>query len=274
MHKKRIILLIFSLISLFLFIYFYKFNMEINLTKENIDFINQDKGLNLIFKMPNMFDIYVRIITESSMKILIFIAPLIVTIPSLKNFYNIYKSGMIKTIVNTRKKYDIFMNNMIFNSYKNALILPCIFIYIIIVCCCYSQFSLTEPMLFSNDAYFNSDLFFIFITIINLFLAGIFYINIGLIIINNFNNFYLLNIFIYILFLLISIFSELILGMGLYFITKVEVFGNIFSFFNIWFNCDCGNNLFVTLYLLTINTISIIFVKKKFKDIEIVALNV
>ena len=106
MHKKRIILLIFSLISLFLFIYFYKFNMEINLTKENIDFINQDKGLNLIFKMPNMFDIYVRIITESSMKILIFIAPLIVTIPSLKNFYNIYKSGMIKTIVNTRKKYD------------------------------------------------------------------------------------------------------------------------------------------------------------------------
>lgn len=274
MHKKRIILLIFSLISLFLFIYFYKFNMEMNLTKENIDFINQDKGLNLIFKMPNMFDIYVRIITESSMKILIFIAPLIVTIPSLKNFYNIYKSGMIKTIVNTRKKYDVFMNNMIFNSYKNALILPCIFIYIIIVCCCYSQFSLTEPMLFSNDAYFNSDLFFIFITMINLFLAGIFYINIGLIIINNFNNFYLLNIFIYILFLLISIFSELILGMGLYFITKVEVFGNIFSFFNIWFNCDCGNNLFVTLYLLTINTISIIFVKKKFKDIEIVALNV
>ena len=73
MHKKRIILLIFSLISLFLFIYFYKFNMEINLTKENIDFINQDKGLNLIFKMPNMFDIYVGIITESSMKILIFI---------------------------------------------------------------------------------------------------------------------------------------------------------------------------------------------------------
>ena len=274
MHKKRIILLIFSLISLFLFIYFYKFNMEMNLTKENIDFINQDKGLNLIFKMPNMFDIYVRIITESSMKILIFIAPLIVTIPSLKNFYNIYKSGMIKTIVNTRKKYDIFMNNMIFNSYKSALILPCIFIYIIIVCCCYSKLSLTEPMLISNDAYFNSDLFFIFITIINLFLAGIFYINIGLIIINNFNNFYLLNIFIYILFLLISIFSELILGMGLYFITKVEVFGNIFSFFNIWFNGDCGNNLFVTLYLLTINTISIIFVKKKFKDIEIVALNV
>lgn len=274
MKNKKFIIILFLIISLGLIYFLWDFNNEMILTKKNIELINQDKKLELVFNMPNMFDIYIRAISESVLKLLIFISPLLVTIPALKNFYKVYKTGMIKSIVNTRERYDLYIKKQIIKSYKYAFILPATFIYIIIIIGLYSKFSLTKPMLFSNMTYFNSNIIFIVLTSFNLLLCGIFYINLGLIIINHFKNIYLFNIFIYILFLLIAIFSELILGMCLYLITNIDFFGNIFSFFNIWFNGDCGNNLFVTIFLLIINMICIIFIKKKFDIEENIILNV
>ena len=234
MKNKKFIIFSFLLISLGLICFLWDFNNEMILTKEKIELINQDKNLGLVFQTPNMFDIYVRIIHDSILKLIMFLSPLLVVIPAFKN----YKKNYI---------------------YNYAFILPIIFLYIILVVGIYSKFSLTMPNLYSNEAYFNSNIMFIILTLVNLFLSGIFYINIGILIKKYIKNYFVHVLSVFIIFLLIEGFLQFIL---IPFIS----FESGLSLLNLWFNSDCINNLLVTLFLLIINLISFIVIKKKLLD--------
>ena len=99
MKNKKFEIITFLLVFLGLFCFLYKFNNEMILTKENIELINQDKNLKLVFEMPNMFDIYVRAISESILKILLFISPLLVVIPTFKKKKITYNYAFILSLI-------------------------------------------------------------------------------------------------------------------------------------------------------------------------------
>jgi hypothetical protein len=219
MKNKKFEIITFLLVFLGLFCFLYKFNNEMILTKENIELINQDKNLGLVFEMPNMFDIYVRAISESILKILLFISPLLVVIPTFK-----------------KKKI----------TYNYAFILSIIFLFIISIIGVYSKFSLTKPSLYSSEAYFNSNIMFIIITIVNLFLCGLLYINIGQLTKKYFKNYYSHIFSIFLIFFLIEGILQLILMPLIKFETGL-------SLINVWYNGDSVNNLILTLFLLVIN---------------------
>ena len=215
---------------------------------------------------------------ESILKILLFLPPFIVIIPGLYKIFQIVKSGYIKYVVNFRKSYKSFINKKILNCYKYALIIPIIYLLLILGCGILTGFNLeTSSNLLDSGAFsisFNSPFILVLVTFINLFLADIFYINIGLLTMLKSKNILLNNIFSYLIIIIISIIFELFIGYGLAKITNNYIFGNLFNFYNIWYPIDVGNIMYLFIFLLLLAIITSVLVFVTYSDEERVILNV
>lgn len=185
-NKKSFLITTIIIVSLVIFLIIMLVNYKLKMIEdENLIKSWQDSGMSLItYKKPSMFFVYVALLQESILKILLFLPPFIVIIPGLYRIFKIVKSGYIKYVVNFRKSYKSFINKEIINCYKYALIVPLIYLFLIFGCGILTEFNIeTSSNLLDSGAFsisFNSPFVLVIITFINLFLADIFYINIGL----------------------------------------------------------------------------------------------
>lgn len=279
MKKKKNIFLILTLLIIVLliiielFIYKQKMIDEKNLIE---NWINNGNTL-IKYKMKSSIFVYIDIIQESYLSFMMFIPPILVMYFGLKKIYNILSSGFVLYIVNTREKYKSFIKREIKKCYNYAFIIPLLYLIIVLGCGLITNFENTLSLDgIDHNAYnisFNSQFVLIFLTFINLFLADSFYISIGLLTMNKKRNFLLNILFSYLIIVIISVILELGLGHMLSLITGKAVFANLFNFYNIWYPSDCGNILFITIYLSALNIISIILVKNLYKKEEKILYN-
>lgn len=240
-------------------------------SKNIIEGLYNSGQISYHYKTPSMFYEYEKAFNTVLLSLMMFVPPIVVLVPGLYNIFKILKSGYIKYIVNTRKQYRKFIRNEIFNCYKYALIIPIIYLIVVLGCGILTNFSLelSQNGLDANyyDISFNNPYILILMTFINLFLADLFYINVGLISASRIKNFLVNIIFSYLIITIIGISSELI-GIVLSSYTKNDLFANIGSFYNLWRPQDSGNILFVSVFLLILCSISFVIVVRIYKNEE------
>lgn len=226
---------------------------------------------------PSMFLAYEQLFSHVIVSILMFLPPFIVMFPGLYSIFSIVKSGDIKYIANFRKKYNKTIKGEIINCYKYSFIVPIMYIIIILGCGIITGFNmnLSESLLDANyySISFGNPYILIFCTFINLLLADIFYLNIGLLTMLKTKNIFINIIFSYLIIVIFGIGAELT-GIVIARATGHSVWANIFNFYNLWHPMDSGNILYVMLFLVVISILSTLIVLFKYKNEERVVNNV
>lgn len=279
-NKKSFLItsIIVTILIIFLIIMFVNYKIQM-IEDEKLIKLWQDSGMTSItYKTPAMFFVYVDLLQNSILSVLMFLPPFIVIIPGLYKIFKIIKSGYIKYIANFRENYKSFINKEILNCYKYALIVPIIYLIFIIGCGLLTGFNLeTSPNALGSSAFsisFNSPFILVLMTFVNLFLADLFYINVGLMTMMKSKNILLNNVFSYLIIIIISIILELFIGYGLAILTNNYIFANLFNFYNIWYPIDVGNIMFLSLFLLLLVIVTSIIVFKIYNNEERVISNV
>lgn len=226
---------------------------------------------------PSMWHVYMDIILNTFIMIIMFLAPFFVIIPGTYAIFEIVKTGYIKYIVNTRKKYKDYIKHLIKNCYKYSIITPIMFLLLILGSGIITDFNISLSNSDYNIFYstFNNSYLYIIFISINLLLANIYYINVGLLTMLKTKNFLLNSIFSYLVIIIVAILLQTVFGYSLAMITGNSIFANIFNFYGIWIaSADMGNALYTTLFLSILVIITSIFVYFNYKNEEKVINNV
>lgn len=244
-YKNFIIYGIILLIACYLpFFEEWKFNI-----KGFIEFTKQEH-------YTNMFNY----LTYANGKIFILIYPLIISYVSIKKFHELYHSGMLNQICE-RESYKVYIKKEILKIYlNNALVYFC-YIWLMFFICL---------ILFKGNMSLDSNglnpILFAFISSMLSIIFSIFIINISLVVTRYCKKFSISIVLSYLIFILYSIVSELLIGIVVENILPYPGTLNSFSIFNMVI-LD-GNILIISIYafILLILTTMIVILSYKNKE--------
>lgn len=287
-NKLLLICLLLLLLCVILSLLKYKidFNHSIDEYNRVMEYLDENPNSSpIIPKKPIMYDTYSLfsyIIVDSPLAIIMYVMPFIIMLCGIYNFYSKIKTGYFKDECMRRKyKKNLIVN--ILSSWKNAIIVP-IFIIMVFVGCYITtrSFDINKTIEFYDYSLINRQYldilptYFIIYTI-NLFFLAIFYINITIIITKKNNNLFVTLIQSYLIFIIIGIITEVIVGSGLekmFPILKSYNLCNSLSLFNFWVYDNVMNLGFMILFAFALFLVSTLIVLFKYKNKESVNLEI
>lgn len=287
-NKLLLICLLLLLLCVILSLLKYKidFNHSVDEYNRVMEYLDENPNSSpIIPKKPIMYDTYSLfsyIIVDSPLAIIMYVMPFIIMLCGIYNFYSKIKTGYFKDECMRRKyKKNLIVN--ILSSWKNAIIVP-IFIIMVFVGCYITtrSFDINKTIEFYDYSLINRQYldilptYFIIYTI-NLFFLAIFYINITIIITKKNNNLFVTLIQSYLIFIIIGIITEVIVGRGLekmFPILKSYNLCNSLSLFNFWVYDNVMNLGFMILFAFALFLVSTLIVLFKYKNKESVNLEI
>ncbi len=204
------------------------------------------------------------------------IAILLVLIPSLIEPIYILKNKFYINC-NNRMEYKDFLKIFFKKAYKYIWILPLIGLIIYIPTLFYSSLS-PEYQLINGYTYWETSLIkypmlFIILYLLNLLMYSIFFVNFGLICIRKKPRYLFSLIFIYILYVLIQLFFELIVNNYILIMIFHSEIGYLFNIMNMFIFSDQFGIANLLLFSFSIMLISFICLYYSYKDKEKLIIN-
>lgn len=252
MKNKKIILIYLLIILLFIMLSFMQWILEFNMTFEyfiqtlkNIDFVKQWHYL-----------------TYANSKIFILIYPMIITYFGIKDFFNIYHSGMLYSI-SEKIDYKKYIKNTFLNIFKtNCFVYLTFILLMLIVSLVLFKFDTNTLYLIGVGSV--NYLIFAGLSMILSVIFSIFILNIGLTVTRYCKKFSLTIIISYLVFISLAIVSETIIGSLVESILKLDGIYNSFSIFNMVI-LD-GNIYGICIYSIILFIVSTFIVFEVYKD--------
>lgn len=252
MKNIKIIIIYFLIILLFMIFPFIQWKNELNMTFEEFKRViaNADSVLQWHY------------LTYANSKVFILIYSIIITYFGIKDFFNVYHSGMLYSI-SERTDYKTYIKTTFLNIYKNNSWVYFAFILLmLIVCAILFKFDSKDLLLvgFGKTHYI---IFACFSLLLSIFFS-IFILNIGLIVTRYCKKFSIAIIVSYLAFIAFAIISETIIGGIVGSIINLAGIYNAFSVFNMVI-LD-GNIYAIVIYSIILLLISSFIVFKVYSN--------
>lgn len=280
------LLLLLSCVILSLVKYKIDFNHSIDEYNRVMEYLDKNSiNSPIIPKKPIMYDTYSLfsyIIVDSPFAIIMYVMPFIIMLCGIYSFYSKIKTGYFKDECMRRNyKKNLIVN--IFDSWKNAIIIP-IFIIVLFVGCYITtrSFDINKTIEFYDYSLINRQYldklptYFITYTI-NLIFLAIFYINISIITAKKNSNLFVTLVQSYLIFIIVGIITEVVVGKGLekiFPILKSYNLCNSLSIFNFWVYDNVMNLSFMTLFAFLLFFVSTLIVILKYRNKESVIIEI
>ena len=290
LKKKKLLLicllLLLSCVILSLVKYKIDFNHSIDEYNRVMEYLDKNSiNSPIIPKKPIMYDTYSLfsyIIVDSPLAIIMYVMPFIIMLCGIYSFYSKIKTGYFKDECMRRNyKKNLIVN--IFDSWKNAIIIP-IFIIVLFAGCYITtrSFDINKTIEFYDYSLINRQYldklptYFITYTI-NLIFLAIFYINISIITAKKNSNLFVTLVQSYLIFIIVGIITEVVVGKGLekiFPILKSYNLCNSLSIFNFWVYDNVMNLSFMTLFAFLLFFVSTLIVILKYRNKESVIIEI
>ena len=280
------LLLLLSCVILSLVKYKIDFNHSIDEYNRVMEYLDKNSiNSPIIPKKPIMYDTYSLfsyIIVDSPFAIIMYVMPFIIMLCGIYSFYSKIKTGYFKDECMRRNyKKNLIVN--IFDSWKNAIIIP-IFIIVLFAGCYITtrSFDINKTIEFYDYSLINRQYldklptYFITYTI-NLIFLAIFYINISIIKKKKNSNLFVTLVQSYLIFIIVGIITEVVVGKGLekiFPILKSYNLCNSLSIFNFWVYDNVMNLSFMTLFAFLLFFVSTLIVILKYRNKESVIIEI
>lgn len=280
------LLLLLSCVILSLVKYKIDFNHSIDEYNRVMEYLDKNSiNSPIIPKKPIMYDTYSLfsyIIVDSPFAIIMYVMPFIIMLCGIYSFYSKIKTGYFKDECMRRNyKKNLIVN--IFDSWKNAIIIP-IFIIVLFAGCYITtrSFDINKTIEFYDYSLINRQYldklptYFITYTI-NLIFLAIFYINISIITAKKNSNLFVTLVQSYLIFIIVGIITEVVVGKGLekiFPILKSYNLCNSLSIFNFWVYDNVMNLSFMTLFAFLLFFVSTLIVILKYRNKESVIIEI
>ena len=279
-------MIIFGTISYYAVSYIINFNEELASYHKNVEACNSDTMISWsqlncvdllemsddIDKGRGFYEINEYVLRLSSFK-LIFITFLLITLPVIYNVCRKFKNKELLYEL-TREEYGTFKKKMLIDSYKNALIIPMIFLVFIIFFLIYTK-GLLYNKCFLNYVDYNfffqvrSPYLYIITYLVRAFLISIIYVNIALIVSRKRHNIYISVLISHLAFISTEILLQGLVG-RIIFEKLMDIKGicEHFSILNVY-NFPLGKGyiaLHIPLIVITILSFVILHLKYRSKE--------
>ncbi len=280
------LLLLLSCVILSLVKYKIDFNHSIDEYNRVMEYLDKNSiNSPIIPKKPIMYDTYSLfsyIIVDSPFAIIMYVMPFIIMLCGIYSFYSKIKTGYFKDECMRRNyKKNLIVN--IFDSWKNAIIIP-IFIIVLFAGCYITtrSFDINKTIEFYDYSLINRQYldklptYFITYTI-NLIFLAIFYINISIITAKKNSNLFVTLVQSYLIFIIVGIITEVVVGKGLekiFPILKSYNLCNSLSIFNFWVYDNVMNLSYMTLFAFLLFFVSTLIVILKYRNKESVIIEI
>lgn len=250
MRKKLIIYLI--IILIFMILPFIEWKLEMNMSFSIL--ANVMKNADFVLQW--------HYLTYANGKVFVLIYPVIITYFGLKDFFNLYHSGMLYSI-SERTDYKSYIKDTFLKIHVSNSWIYFTFIFLmLLVCSILFNYNSSELLLigYGNINY----LLFAFISALLSIVYSIFILNIGLIVTRYCKKFLITIIVSYLSFISFAIISETMVGALISSFIKVDGIYNSFSIFNI-IMLD-GNIFGIVIYSFILLLISSFIVYKVYSN--------
>lgn len=274
-HKKRILIVIIVIFFLFIlgfesYKYLKQFNYYSEMTKQLIEAGNSN------LEMPQKEDMFTKtweFFRNGATSLIQFVYPLIVILVGTITFHSVIQSGFFKDVI-ARETYKKFYIKQFLNSWSASLLIPLFIILAIIFAGIICDFNVTPSCSMSminsecSSLSIKGEIIKLLYTTINLVLASIACINVGLITAKKNKNFALSVILSYLIIIIYQVIVSVIVGPLLYEIFNNNFFANGLTLFSFWYYDDGVNalNMFIYGLVLAIATSYMLYLTYKSKE--------
>lgn len=219
---------------------------------------NQDLDLDFFSNLTDMLTFRLRWINYFGFIIVIF--------PVVFKLSFILKNKFVLHYV-TRDSFLNFLLFMLKKAYSYIWILPFLGVIILSLCGYNSTFDYTYSLIYGSSAYsvylMNNPVLFIFLYIINLILYSIFYINLCLIVLRKYHNWFSCFILSCLLFVGIELFFEIVINIIVFQKFFSSEFGYLFNILNPFtFRANNISPYLLILFILMMSVVSFVCVYK------------
>ncbi len=182
--------------------------------------------------IDDTYTLFSRIVVDETLRPIMFVMPFLVMLCGVYTFYSKLKSGFFKEECMRRS----YKKNVLFNvldSWKNVIIIPVFLITMFVGCYIVTgNFDIYRTNDFHGGTLINEQYLeilptYCFIYGINLILVGLFFINITLILAKKNSNLFVTLVQSYLVFIVVNLFTEVLIGCGLENIFPVLIKYNI-----------------------------------------------
>ncbi len=230
---------------------------------------------NTSYSTPDTLSMYFYIVAHYSISYIQWLAPLFVITSSIWLWHQKIHSGYWKNEL-LRSNYKKVLKYNLLSSLKSSFILPIVFLILFLFCFLVSgHFEIENPFqVLINPIFLNNIPLLMIVYFCVIFLHSIVYSCIGLVFCKKNRNVLISIISAYLVFLVISIISEIFIGGIILPLLGLSYYSSIFNLLGIWIYSDYPNYIAVLIYSLILSLISIICVIVSYRNKEEVLLEV
>lgn len=255
-------------------------NNSINIKNRVCDIDSEYYDLNLcgrieVPKMPSTLNVFSYMYSTSSLRISLFILPLVVMFLSIYNFHKEITTGLVKNIL-VRTTYEKYLIKRILKSLSAIFIIPIfmLIIYIIAYIISNKTADITYDSLFIDIAFRHNLKEYIIYFILNLIIISVFYVNISLFYVQKCQNIFVTVILSYLTYFAIAIILEVFIGNLLAYQLKNSIYVDSLSLTSYWHYEGIISLPFMTMLALFLASLSSIVVYNAYVNKEGVLNNI
>lgn len=255
-------------------------NNSINIKNRVCDIDSEYHDLNLcsrieVPEMPSALNVFSYMYSTSSLRISLFILPLVVMFLSIYNFHKEITTGLVKNIL-VRTTYKKYLIKRILKALSAIFIIPIfmLIIYIIAYIISNKTADITYDSLFIDIAFRHNLKEYIIYFILNLIIISVFYVNISLFYVQKCQNIFVTVILSYLTYFAIAIILEVFIGNLLAYQLKNSIYVDSLSLTSYWHYEGIISLPFMTMLALFLASLSSIVVYNAYVNKEGVLNNI
>lgn len=255
-------------------------NNSINIKNRVCDIDSEYHDLNLcsrieVPEMPSALNVFSYMYSTSSLRISLFILPLVVMFLSIYNFHKEITTGLVKNIL-VRTTYKKYLIKRILKALSAIFTIPVfmLIIYIIAYIISNKTVGIKYDSLFIDIVFRHNLKEYIIYFILNLIIISVFYVNISLFYVQKCQNIFVTVILSYLTYFAIAIILEVFIGNLLAYQLKNSIYVDSLSLTSYWHYEGIISLPFMTLLALFLASLSSIVVYNAYVNKEGVLNNI